>query len=83
MKVRMGTHVFTARLRFVPRFQSWMVAVGPVIISRVGLEAQGARLSAGTPMEEQQIHEAGFGALHHSECFGEADMVADVDRIAS
>ena len=83
MKVRMGTHVFAARLRFVPRFQSWMVAVGPVIISRVGLEAQGASLWAATPMEQQQIRDAGFGALHHAGCFGSTDTVADVDRIAS
>lgn len=62
MKLQMGTNVFKARLRFSSRFQSWMVAVGPVLISREGLVSQGATLYADTPMEERQIAEAGLVA---------------------
>ena len=83
MKVRMGTHVFTARLRFDHRYQTWMIAVGPVMISRVGLEAQGASLCASTPHEEKQLRDAGFGALHRAEFFAAGEMIADVDRLAS
>ena len=63
MKLQLGTNVYDARLRFLPRFQSWMVAVGPVIISRVGLERLGARLCGMTEVEQRQIAEAGLEQL--------------------
>jgi hypothetical protein len=60
MKLHMGTNLYKARLRFSPRFQAWVIAVGPVQISREGLEAQGATLQADSPLEERQLAEAGF-----------------------
>jgi hypothetical protein len=62
MKLSMGTNVYKARLRFSPRFQTWVIAVGPVQISREGLETQHATLQADSPLEERQLAEAGFVA---------------------
>ena len=60
MKLQMGTNTFKARLRFSPRFQSWLVAVGPVLISRERLLTQHATLHADNPIEERQLIEAGL-----------------------
>jgi hypothetical protein len=60
MKLHLGTNVFVARLRYSARFQSWLVAVGPVLISREGLLAQNATLHADNPVEERQLAASGL-----------------------
>jgi len=64
MKLLMGENVFKARLRYSPRFRSWLVAVGPVLISREGLDHQAATLLADNPLEERQLAEAGLVVSH-------------------
>jgi len=61
MKIRIGSNHYSARLRYLQRTQTWVIAIGPVLISREGLRRlDDAEISPVNDLEARQLADAGF-----------------------
>ena len=60
MKVRIGSNHYTARLCYMQRTRTWVIAIGPVLISSEGLRRLDAEISPVNELESRQLADAGF-----------------------
>jgi hypothetical protein len=60
MKLQIGRHQYSARLRYLQRMQTWVIAIGAVLISPEGLRRLEAEVSPSNDVEARQLSDAGF-----------------------